>query len=311
MAHLENVVIGGMSVAAEQLGHSAQQVDDAVDRIGRVGNPNLLDNWYFVDPINQRGVTEMAISGLSYHLDRWRGDRINLALTDDGLSFAWTSGINNGFISQPIEIERVAGNSVTLSAIIDGELHAYTYEVPQTETDLESLVTNDIRLDFEWRPSQGIAAMVIRNFSHTAKVIKAAKFELGTQQTLAHQDADGNWVLNDPPPNKALELVKCQRYYIPPQISHDPFYTAANATGSYPLFSIPCNLRANPTIINNPLGAPELFSGSGWISCGVSLNAMSETCVILSIMPPSDMYGLFENGRVYLIRYLPALSADL
>ena len=41
----------------------------------------------------------------------------------------------------------------------------------------------------------------------------AAKLELGPVQTLAHQDASGNWVLNDPPPDKALELLKCQRYY--------------------------------------------------------------------------------------------------
>lgn len=41
----------------------------------------------------------------------------------------------------------------------------------------------------------------------------AAKLELGSEQTLAHQDADRNWVLNDPPPNKALELEKCQRYF--------------------------------------------------------------------------------------------------
>lgn len=26
--------------------------------VGRVSNPNLLDNWYFPDPINQRGQTE-------------------------------------------------------------------------------------------------------------------------------------------------------------------------------------------------------------------------------------------------------------
>lgn len=43
--------------------------------------------------------------------------------------------------------------------------------------------------------------------------IIAAKLELGPVQTLAHQDTDGNWVLNDPPPNKALELAKCQRYF--------------------------------------------------------------------------------------------------
>lgn len=39
--------------------------------------------------------------------------------------------------------------------------------------------------------------------------MKAAKLELGSEQTLAHKDSTGNWVLNDPPPNKELELLKC------------------------------------------------------------------------------------------------------
>lgn len=38
--------------------------------------------------------------------------------------------------------------------------------------------------------------------------IEAAKLELGDRQTLAHQDADDNWVLNDPPPDKLIELIK-------------------------------------------------------------------------------------------------------
>ena len=48
----------------------------------------------------------------------------------------------------------------------------------------------------------------------------AAKLEPGPFQTLAHQEGS-KWVLNDPPPNYALELLKCQRH----------FY-AANAIGN-------------------------------------------------------------------------------
>lgn len=41
----------------------------------------------------------------------------------------------------------------------------------------------------------------------------AAKLEPGPFQTLAHQEGS-KWVLNDPPPNYALELLKCQRYFV-------------------------------------------------------------------------------------------------
>lgn len=47
---------------------------------------------------------------------------------------------------------------------------------------------------------------------YAEKTFIAAKFELSDHQTLAHKEG-GNWILNDPPPNKALELAKCQRYY--------------------------------------------------------------------------------------------------
>ena len=37
--------------------------------VGVRSNPNLLDNWYLADPINQRGQTEYT--GEGYTIDRW------------------------------------------------------------------------------------------------------------------------------------------------------------------------------------------------------------------------------------------------
>ena len=61
--------------------------------------------------------------------------------------------------------------------------------------------------------SFGVLQPVEKTFSitGTGETILAAKLELGTHQTLAHQDAAGNWVLNDIP-NKVEETRKCQRY---------------------------------------------------------------------------------------------------
>ena len=42
--------------------------------------------------------------------------------------------------------------------------------------------------------------------------IAAVKLELGSTQTLAHQDENGNWVLNEIP-DYTTELLKCKRYY--------------------------------------------------------------------------------------------------
>ena len=70
---------------------------------------------------------------------------------------------------------------------------------------------------------------------HSTSYLKAVKLELGPVQTLAHQDADGNWVLNDPPPNKALELLKCQRYY---QVFSDAAMRPAKAVDYRPVMCI-------------------------------------------------------------------------
>ena len=43
-------------------------------------------------------------------------------------------------------------------------------------------------------------------------LVHAAKLELGSQQTLAHQDADGNWILNEIQ-DYGEQLSRCQRYF--------------------------------------------------------------------------------------------------
>lgn len=82
--------------------------------------------------------------------------------------------------------------------------------------------------------------------------VVAVKTELGFVQTLAHQDADGNWVLNDPPPNKALELAKCQRYY----------YQTANTA---------------------------LTSGGAWIAAGVHTRTAISSSYLNSVSLPVEM----------------------
>ena len=88
---------------------------------------------------------------------------------------------------------------------------------------------------------------------YAEKTFIAAKLELGAQQTLAHQDADGRWVLNDPPPNKALELANCQRYYYVMNAAKNPVagfgQGVVNSSGKFAYIPIPIpNLRAYPAI---------------------------------------------------------------
>ena len=71
--------------------------------------------------------------------------------------------------------------------------------------------------------------------------IYAVKLELGPVQTLAHKEGD-TWVLNDPPPNKALELAKCQRYFCREETS-----IQIGANSSLTVF-FPTQMRITPAI---------------------------------------------------------------
>lgn len=57
-----------------------------------VGNPNLLDNWDFKNPVNQRGVSG-TISSTGYFIDRWELASGTVQLTANGL-------VLNGTITQ-------------------------------------------------------------------------------------------------------------------------------------------------------------------------------------------------------------------
>lgn len=188
-----------------------------------MSNPNLLDNWYFVDPINQRGQTEYTQPG--YTIDRWHfgaivGDR--LALSDGYITITKTSSTSD---SEFILIEQknvehykdLSGQTITFSVLLSNGLVSGSGTVPVGDDDQEHWVIQsvsngiDIRV-FKSGNRKDVVSQILL-FNQTSINIKAAKLELGTQQTLAHQDKDGNWVLNDPPPNKQQELAKCQRYY--------------------------------------------------------------------------------------------------
>lgn len=80
----------------------------------------------------------------------------------------------------------------------------------------------------------------------------ATKLEFGPVQTLAHKEGN-NWILNDPPPNKALELAKCQRYQselVVPDNTYS-FISCGNATTNntaYLAVPLPVSLRIKPVV---------------------------------------------------------------
>ena len=189
--------------------------------VGGRSNPSLLDNGYFADPINQRG--KMEYTGEGYTICRWK-------LAQNDTNFL---KIENGFIHVHIGSFGAFGQFVTGLDINS----KYTFSFLTNENELayftmQNLITTGssfpIKIGnrtiqlyvYNTYVSNPKAENVTAFLLHVPAVddaidinFVAAKLELGPVQTLAHKEGD-TWVLNDPPPNKALELAKCQRYQL-------------------------------------------------------------------------------------------------
>lgn len=248
--------------------------------LDQISNPNLLDNWYFADPVNQRGLTEY---GEGYTIDRWclYVSGTTTISIENGVVIHEGAG---GYFQQRLErskMEKLLGQAATLSVLIDNQLYSATdiLGYPGNKCIVRGLPVGEISLFWD-----DVKCEV--NFSLTggAGVLQAVKLELGTIQTLAHQDASGNWVLNDPPPNKALELAKCQRYqFVIGNRLLAPFGTfVSRASGRASAFIPLPTMRAAPTvtfygnfraIASNREAAGSNLTGviSGWSASGVEI----------------------------------------
>ncbi len=279
---------------------------------GAVSNRNLLDNWYFADPINQRGQAEYLVSG--YTIDRWTINRATISLSSDGLSLTVKDGEANGYISTIIEANRLQTGSIyTLSLLTGDDLYFFSFRFNKVgDFNVFSSKKNNVQLQFVANSGiQSYTIILILHGSLTSSIFRAAKLELGPVQTLAHQDASGNWVLNDPPPNKALELAKCQRYQCLVGTSLlGNGYVDSKSIAAYICAPTPAPLRGKPALIDihNNGGNLVVMGVSGPQTVPLSnctVYSRDDNCVVLKIPGISETPG--TPVSVYLLGELPLL----
>ena len=178
---------------------------------------NLLRNWYFVGggtgrgvfPVNQRGQSSYGI-GVQYSVDGWYitygSYGVNAILNQTGLSIGPVNTSNHAYFQQYIDNAReVIGMKVTGSVLTsDGYLLSGTVTVVSSNIIklFEGNLQGTTRI---WYNSTNSIFMIEKYGSPIE--IAAIKLELGTEQTLAHQE-NGVWVLNDVP-DYEYELYRC------------------------------------------------------------------------------------------------------
>lgn len=286
-----------------------------------VSNPNLLDNWYFANPVNQRGQTEYT-GAWSYTIDRWflGGEPYNaMEITDEGIHVSYTQPGWN--VIQKLENVLCKGNTYTFSAVYKSTLplrlvvsfgdNKYFFNESSPATSEWALATitgtvpNDVEITYEQVVFQQLGSVA------GTMDIKASKLERGPTQTLAHKEGE-RWVLNEVP-DYGEQLRRCQRDYL--RIKASSAYmrfgvsTPYTDTSAGAFIQFPNQMRAVPVLSFG--GNFALFDGDQFHSVTLSSDTMSPYNATLrltgSTQPTKGAQLLaYNDDNAYI-----AFSADL
>ena len=250
-------------------------------------NPNLLVNWDFRNPVNQRGQTSYTTeTNIVYSLDCWQiGGNGSLNIEDGYIRVFRKIDFENMF--QKIEkTSELAGKTITFSACMGGQAnmtlnvngnysaYAFKREEGIEIVELSYTLSEDLNnLEVIIQPPE----------DNTSFDLYAVKLEVGSISTLALDLMQ--------PSDYAAELRKCQRYL--QVIKADGILELGNLhtydiDAGYFSFPLVCTMRIKPTLtgIENLIaivgrystnsiaatGMDHRFYAEGWISGFLQFN---------------------------------------
>lgn len=348
-------------------------VSEALTASGGGINPNLLDNWFFGRPVNQRGgyyipagtkyntlswteagTTDKAypvvgysgqdplinVNGTNYivgkaaqipgycaagyTVDRWysAASTKTVQVANDHLAISDT-GDYVGFFHR-LEYESLLGKTVTFSVL--AKRTAAGAQVPYITVMIgsgkfegwgEIVQSDDYQLSSctvtlsAAAPSEGYFFVDIVGMAGSSIDIKAAKLELGDQQTLAHKE-NGLWVLNEIP-DYGEQLARCQRYYRRwTGADNKPLGVAVRRESKLLelVFSLNTAMRVAPSLTFN--GSFVCVPTFTWCSV-TSIDVATPDTVAIFLKPNDDVtfdLDAYQINIAHANEYI-ALSADL
>lgn len=227
----------------------------------------ILINADFEKPVNQRSQTTYPAAGNAYIIDCWNAQNAAVRLDSDGIVFEGGNGFN-----QSVEFpEKFLGKTITLSALVtensaegnfgpNTAVNAFNHsQWPAGYMSFDKNTAPGLWTITGKLPDSMPSGHTHLNFGmwflkNERLKIRAMKLEFGDHQTLAHREGN-KWVLNDPPPDYALELLKCQRYFwrykFIGEWSKTAFVQAFTATRLEGQFIAPVQMRTMPTVRTN------------------------------------------------------------
>lgn len=217
-------------------------------------NQNLLDNWYFGNPVNQRGQTEYT--NIGYTIDRWNtntaGTTVKVNATEKCVEISAPD--KDAGIYQKIEFVTDSENTVTLSVLAKGV--GYLTKWDGSYTNISANDWTIFKHTYTIPAGTNMASSYMPYIgAHPGKTlqVKAAKLEEGDRQTLAYQDSNGEWKLYEKPDYK-VEMLKCQRYQFAVR-KNSGIGCVVTGTLAYLFFPIPVQMKTTPKfIVHEPKG---------------------------------------------------------
>lgn len=258
-------------------------------------NPNLLDNWYFINPVNQKGQTEYTDAG-KYSIDRWwlQYDT-TLSIVDGGIKIGGKWDVQQYF-------ETTLPNATyTLSLLYKDRTGSDPLRLfigNRTDGDLAQTESKDasgiLSVTFSTAKLNKVNFGFTGSTDNSATII-AIKLELGDTQTLAHKENE-KWVLNEIP-DFGEQLRRCQRFFQRHEINVNAFIPAAMYGAELMLahFFIPflTKMRTVPTATVQNNGRFVTATGS---------------VIFLNTTPQLDTRGSTEDFAAMTVQF-DALSA--
>lgn len=283
-------------------------------------NPNLLDNWYFGRPVNQRGQTEYS-GNATYSIDRWWTQyETTLSIVDGGIKIGGKWDVQQYF-------ENTLPNATyTLSLLYRDRTGSDPLRLiagNRTDGDLAQTESKDASGILSVTFSTATANKV--NFGFTGStdnsaIIIAIKLELGDTQTLAHK-ANEKWVLNEIP-DYGEQLRRCQRYALECVHPTDNLYGIVGigvsmGTEKASIFvPTPVTMRIKPSVISSGFWklVKQVTGNDGFNVTSFEVDHVTNNGITIMAHVGSD---LLEAGAAYSLWFLSSehnsllFSADL
>lgn len=251
-----------------------------------ISNKNLLINWDFRNPVNQRG--RESYQSVGYTIDRWA------FLTQDGRIIVSNRYItllggadNPSWLCQRLESHAsLTGKTLTLSVMLSsGEI------VSCTKIWGDGYMVLSDGMNVEWR-NDSISIVILNGYSFE---IAAVKLELGSISTLA----------NDPPANYGEQLALCQRYYFNPVAYDDStwigYAVAQNSGGGQGFIPLPVTMRGLPTFT---CSSAYLWDGSNSFEVSITPTKHNSSHAGIGITM-SQPGGSFAVGQMHVLHMSP------